>query len=212
VSASDAPVREPGTRARSGNAMARTRAALLEAAGECLSRYGIRKTTMVDVAARSKVAKATLYNHFRTKDDLLVAYVEERVASLARTAVATASADGLGAALEEVATLLADDPVLRRAASQEPALIAPLAAPSDSRGWALARAGAADVLVAARVPSAAAEVDLVLRWVVSQLLWPGAKDGSVDVLVRALGGGAAPVPSPSAAPEAPSPALGWPRV
>jgi AcrR family transcriptional regulator len=190
--------------------MARTRAALLEAAGECLSRYGIRKTTMVDVAARSKVAKATLYNHFRTKDDLLVAYVEERVASLSRTAVATASAEGLGPALEEVATVLADDPVLRRAATQEPALLAPLAAPSDTRGWALARTGAADVLVAARVPSTAADVDLVLRWVVSQLLWPGAKDGSVEVLVRALDGAerpAAPVAAPAAAT---APALGWP--
>ena len=212
MSASDAPVREPGTRARSGNAMARTRAALLEAAGECLTRYGIRKTTMVDVAARSKVAKATLYNHFRTKDDLLVAYVEERVASLSRTAVATASADGLGAALEEIAAVLADDPVLRRAATQEPALLAPLAAPSESRGWTLARTGVADVLVAARVPSAAADVDLVLRWALSQLLWPGAKDGSVEVLVRALDGVAATPPAaPPAAAEA-APALGWPRV
>jgi AcrR family transcriptional regulator len=211
VSASDAPVREPGTRARSGNAMARTRAALLEAAGECLSRYGIRKTTMVDVAARSKVAKATLYNHFRTKDDLLVAYVEERVASLARTAVATASSDGLGAALEEVAALLADDPVLRRAATQEPALIAPLAVPSDSRGWVLARTGVADVLAAARVPATASEVDLVLRWVISQLLWPGAKDGSVEVLVRALDGSERPAREAAATPAPPAPALGWPR-
>ena len=211
MSASDAPVREPGTRARSGNAMGRTRTALLEAAGECLSRYGIRKTTMVDVAARSKVAKATLYNHFRTKDDLLVAYVEERVASLARTAVATASAGGLTAALEEVATVLADDPVLRRAATQEPALLAPLAAPSPSRGWELARTGVADVLVASRVASTASDVDLVLRWVLSQLLWPGAKDGSVEVLVRALGGTSAPAPSASAPAAEPAPALGWPR-
>ncbi|HUR51311.1 MAG TPA: TetR/AcrR family transcriptional regulator [Mycobacteriales bacterium] len=186
MSASDAPVREPGTRARSGNAMARTRAALLEAAGECLGRYGVRKTTMVDVAARSRVAKATLYNHFRTKDDLLVAYVEERVASLTRTAVATASAAGLLAALTEVAAALAADPVLRRAAAEEPALLAPLAVPGPSRGWQLARAGVADVLVAARTSSAAGSIDLVLRWVCSQLLWPVAQDASAEALVRGL--------------------------
>jgi hypothetical protein len=70
----------------------------------------------------------------------------------------------------------------------------------------------ADVLVAARVPSAAADVDLVLRWALSQLLWPGAKDGSVEVLVRALDGVAATPPAaPPAAAEA-APARGWPRV
>ena len=48
-------MREPGTRARSGNAMARTRSALLDAAHACLAKYGIRKTTMVDVASSSGV-------------------------------------------------------------------------------------------------------------------------------------------------------------
>jgi AcrR family transcriptional regulator len=150
VSASDAPVREPGTRARSGNAMARTRAALLAATGECLGRYGVRKTTMVDVAERSRVAKATLYNHFRTKDDLLAAYVEDRVAALVRTA-ATAAAEGLPAALASVARQLADDPALRRAAAEEPAVLAALAVPSEVRGWQAARDGVRAVLAAARV-------------------------------------------------------------
>lgn len=213
MSASDAPVREPGTRARSGNAMARTRAALLQATGDCLARYGVRKTTMVDVAARSRVAKATLYNHFRTKDDLLVAYVEDRVTALSRTAVATASTAGLATALDEVAAVLREDPVLRRAAREEPAALAPLAAPSDSRGWAAARTGATDLLTAARVPAGAAQVALLMRWVTSQLLWPlDGGDASVQALVAQLSA----VPQESAAPEpqqvdAQVPAVGWPR-
>ena len=211
MSASDAPVREPGTRARSGNAMARTRAALLGATGECLGRYGIRKTTMVDVAARSRVAKATLYNHFRTKDDLLLAYVEDRVASLVRTAVATAAASGLSAALTEVARTLASDPVLRRAAAEEPALLAPLARPGSGRGWELARTGVSDVLAAARVASGPGTVEVVLRWATSQLLWPEA-EGSVDVLVRGIAGEPAVVALPPVqAPVEAAPSLGWPR-
>jgi len=212
VSASDAPVREPGTRARSGNAMARTRAALLEATGECLARYGVRKTTMVDVAARSRVAKATLYNHFRTKDDLLVAYVEDRVATLTRAAVTTATASGLPASLAELAEALREDPVLRRAAREEPAYLAPLAVPGSGRGWAAARTGAADVLTAARVPAGSGQVALLLRWVTSQLLWPLAEEeGSVQALVAQLSavpGGAEPTPPP--ADDVPIPALGWP--
>ena len=213
MSASDAPVREPGTRARSGNAMARTRTALLQATGDCLARYGVRKTTMVDVAARSRVAKATLYNHFRTKDDLLVAYVEDRVASLTGTAVAAASTGGLAAALEAVAGVLRDDPVLRRAAREEPAALAPLCAPSDSRGWLSARTGAADLLTAARVPAGPGQVALLLRWATSQLLWP--LDGS-DASVQALAAQLSAVPDGHvAAPEVPAtvpvPAVGWPR-
>jgi AcrR family transcriptional regulator len=193
--------------------MARTRAALLEAAGDCLARYGIRKTTMVDVAARSKVAKATLYNHFRTKDDLLVAYVEDRVNHLTRTAVATAAASGLPAALTEAAALLAADPVLRRAATEEPALLAPLASPSSSRGWQLARTGVCDLLVAGHAPAGQVEVDLVLRWLAGQLLWPADEDASVGVLVRGLTaqGASAAAPEPLGAVEQ-APALGWPTA
>ena len=69
--ASDAPQRQIGTRTRSGNAMLRTRGNLLEATAHCVERYGVRRTTMGDIALKAVVAKATLYNHFRTKHYLL---------------------------------------------------------------------------------------------------------------------------------------------
>jgi AcrR family transcriptional regulator len=211
VSVSDAPVREPGTRARSGNAMARTRAALLTAAHDCLARYGIRKTTMVDVASRSGVAKATLYNHFRTKDDLLAALVEDRVAALTRTAIGTAAAQGLAAALAELATVLADDAALRRAAADEPALLAPLASGGSGRGWQLAREGVVTLLAAARVEATPGQVDLLLRWLVSQVLWPvGPEDRSSAAVVEALSAVPAAPQAPEPAPAAPT--LGWPTV
>jgi AcrR family transcriptional regulator len=206
VTASDAPVREPGTRARSGNAMARTRSALLEAAHACLAKYGIRKTTMVDVASSSGVAKATLYNHFRTKDDLLVALVEERVAALASVALSVTVAEGLSAGLGHAADLLAQDGALRRAAFEEPALLAPLARPSGARAWSLARDGVAAVLGAGGVTAGSAEVDLVLRWFTGQLLWPADASAALALAERLTGDGVAP------APVAQSPSLGWPTT
>jgi AcrR family transcriptional regulator len=203
VSASDAPVRVTGTRARAGNAMARTRGALLEAAGECLGRYGIRKTTMVDVASRSRVAKATLYNHFRTKDDLLAAYVEDRVASLVATASATASEHGLVAALRGVASALAADAPLRRAATEEPGLLAPLAVPGPGRGWVVAKQGAAAVLTAGGVDPSADAVEALLRWVTSQLLWPATDGGGAGLL---QGGPAVELVDVAE----PAPTVGWP--
>ena len=215
TTASDVPVREPGTRTRSGNAMGRTRAALLGATAECVARYGIRKTTMVDVASRSGVAKATLYNHFRTKDDVLAAVVEHQVADLVGACVTTASGAGLVEALVHVARTLGEHPALRKAADGEQQLLAPLLTPSGGRGWQLAREGVAAVLTAGNAPSGAADVEMVLRWCVSQVLWPRTGDdarASAESLVRGLAGRPQAVAaSPPAAPrEVGGGALGWP--
>lgn len=204
---SDAPVREPGTRSRSGNAMARTRAALLQSAADCLERYGVRRTTMVDVAARSGVAKATLYNHFRTKDDLLVALVESAVADLVANGVRTAASDGPAAALAEAATALAGSGPLRRTASEEPALLAPLLVPGEGRGWRSARDGVGAVLAAGRVEPVPADVELVLRWLVSHLTWPATREQAASgagLLVQGLGRPRVAGPAPESAPAAPA--------
>ncbi|MDT4917587.1 MAG: TetR/AcrR family transcriptional regulator, partial [Pseudonocardiales bacterium] len=70
LSASAAPVRQQGMHTRAGNAMSRTRAALLSGAARAVSVTGSR-ITMAQVATAAGVAKATLYNHFRTRDAVL---------------------------------------------------------------------------------------------------------------------------------------------
>lgn len=190
MSASDAPVRDPGLRTRSGNAMLRTRAAILDAAEACVAAHGVRRTTMGEIAATGRVAKATLYNHFRTKDDVLAALVEARV-----TALATACADRAPAeALEHAASVLRDCAALRRVAQDEPALLVPLAVPGPARAWDTARTA-----VTALVGVDAAEP--VLRWLVSQLLWP-AQPGVGAVLGASAGPGQGRPRS--------SAGLGWP--
>ena len=193
--------------------MGRTRAALLQATSDCVARYGIRKTTMVDVASKSGVAKATLYNHFRTKDDVLAAMVEHHLAELVGTCVTAAAADGLEAALTVAAQQLAASAPLRKAAESEQALLAPLLVPGEGRGWQLARDGVAAVLTAARAPSGPPEVELVLRWCASQVLWPATSGAAV--VVRGLGGTpprtaatSAPIPAVSGSPS--DAGLGWP--
>src|SRR3954467_2543487 len=85
--------RPRGTRSRAGNAMERTRANVLAAAARCVAKYGSRRTTMGDIATTSGVAKATIYNHFRTKDDVYVALVDAEVRGLGDRCVARISAD-----------------------------------------------------------------------------------------------------------------------
>jgi len=50
---------------------------LLETASELFYREGIRAIGVDTIVERSGVGKATLYRHFPSKDDLIVAYLEE---------------------------------------------------------------------------------------------------------------------------------------
>lgn len=51
---------------------------ILETAAELFFHQGYRATGINEVIAKSGVAKATFYNHFPTKEDLCLAYLQDR--------------------------------------------------------------------------------------------------------------------------------------
>ena len=51
---------------------------ILASAGELFSRRGVRGVGIDEVIAHASVAKATLYAHFPSKDDLVLAFLERR--------------------------------------------------------------------------------------------------------------------------------------
>lgn len=51
---------------------------ILRSAYELFSRRGVRGVGIDEVIERAGVAKATLYRHFRSKDDLVLAFLERR--------------------------------------------------------------------------------------------------------------------------------------
>jgi AcrR family transcriptional regulator len=57
---------------------------LLDAAEQCFAQFGLRKTTMEDVAKAGGVSRATLYRHFRNRDDLLMGVVEREARATAQ--------------------------------------------------------------------------------------------------------------------------------
>jgi AcrR family transcriptional regulator len=152
--------------------MARTRAAALDGAVRCVEKQGTRKATMADIAALGGIAKATLYNHFRTKDDVFAAVLEDQVIRLGDEC-ALAAREGLDAALLLAAERIALHPALRRIAAEEPVVLAAMASPWGGGPWALARSAVAATLAAAGCDSSKAATDLVLRWLASHLLDPG---------------------------------------
>ena len=182
-----------GLHVRAGNAMGRTRDGLLDGALACLERDGFRRTTMAGIAVRSGVAKATLYNHFRTKPGVLAALVArevDRVADLAAGIAADGSLGSLAAALDLAAAEVGGLVAVRRTARSEPGALAPLLTVADGPGWRHARGRAAEVLGTA---DDSPMVELVLRWLCSQLLAPQSVElraATAQVLARAARPGA----------------------
>ena len=171
--ASALPVRERGLRSRAGNAMARTRAAVLDGAVRAVEKHGARRTTMADIANFAGVAKGTLYNHFRTKEAVFAAAVDNGVRALADECVTVANEDFVEA-LALAADRLGAHPALRRLATDEPATLAALTSIKNEPGWELARSSVKAVLDAGGRDGGPAPVDVVLRWLVSFVGSPGA--------------------------------------
>jgi len=164
TAASAPPVRVRGTRTRAGNAMNRTRAALLDGARRAVEVSGT-KITMAQVAAAAGVAKATLYNHFRTREAVLAALLLDEV----RILVERSAQQPLAVALADTANTLATHPVLRSLVRIEPATVAMLGCiDATAPGWRLARDG----VVASLAEHQRGGAEFVLRWLASYLLSP----------------------------------------
>jgi AcrR family transcriptional regulator len=181
AAASAAPVRVRGTRTRAGNAMDRTRAALLAGAARAVEVNGTR-ITMAQVAAAAGVAKATLYNHFRTREAVLAALVVDQV----RAVVAAQAGKPLEDALVDAAVAISAHPVRRALARLEPAALAALGRVEPaSPGWQIAAEG----LDAALAKAGRGGSGLVLRWLASFVLTPAGRQtiaSDAALLVAAL--------------------------
>jgi AcrR family transcriptional regulator len=166
--------------------MARTRVGVLDAAARVVAERGTRRTSMTDIAAAAGVAKGTLYNHFRTKDEVWTALAESEVVRLADECRDLP----LPAALEHAASRIATHPAVRRLADDEPPVLAALAQPSPSAaGWVAARDAVEAALARAGADVGAA--DLVLRWLASHLTAPdlAAAAGSAKLIASAVHAG-----------------------
>lgn len=163
------PVRGTGSRSGSargvgaGGAMTRTRRGLLNGARAAFAERGLRRTTMQHVAAAAGVAKATLYNHFRTKDDVaraLLAFELDRLAALAAELPLTVAVPALA---EEVGS----HPVLRRLAETEPETLTRMLT-IDAQRWDDVVAALGTCLGLTR-PAA----EVLSRWLLGLVLQPG---------------------------------------
>lgn len=67
---------------------------ILDAAAELIERYGLKKFTVDGIAAELKISKKTIYQHYRSKDDIVRAYFEAAVSSDKNSVNAALSGNG----------------------------------------------------------------------------------------------------------------------
>jgi AcrR family transcriptional regulator len=156
-----APDRQPLT------STARTHEAIVDAARRLVLLHGTR-ITMAEIAIEASVAKATLYNHFRTREDVLTAVLIDAVDSL----IASVTPYDLYDALVRSGIEISEHPLLD-ALTDETSLLAALSQVDViSVGW---------IRVAEAVEATLARAGLqgaptVLRWLSSLVLAPAERE------------------------------------
>jgi AcrR family transcriptional regulator len=90
----------------SDNKETETPARILDAADRLLSDKGVRAVSLDDIAAAAGLTKRTLYYHFKTKDDLVAAWLARRSAEGAAPKRAS-PADDIAAAFDGLARFAA---------------------------------------------------------------------------------------------------------
>ena len=103
---------------------------ILDATVTCLSRFGVAKTTIDDVAREAGCSRATVYRYFANRGTLVVAAVDRELAVLAAAITAAADAadtleDAIVAMFVTAARRITAHDALQRALELEPEVVLP---------------------------------------------------------------------------------------
>ena len=69
----------------------RSHIAILAGAKTVISEVGSYESNMIDIAARAEVSRATVYNHFADKEEMMLTLLESEIQRLAALAQKSAS-------------------------------------------------------------------------------------------------------------------------
>jgi len=153
--------------------MSRARAGILAGARATIIQGGVRRMTMSAVAERGGVAKATVYNHFRSRGELLDGLLADELTLLLK--VADDAGESTADQLTAVAGSMARNRLLDAIRQHEPEVLAGLAGHPTGRWEGVV------VTVQARLAAQGARsddvaVDLVIRWLLSVVLAPATNE------------------------------------
>ncbi|CAB4700041.1 MAG: TetR family transcriptional regulator [Actinobacteria bacterium] len=140
----------------------RSRSAILSGAKTVIAEVGSYESNMVDIAARAQVSRATVYNHFADKEEMMLSLLESEILRLAALAKASASPKD---ALQILSREISSDPALRKMTETDHDDIAAFVTISAHPLWTLVQESLAKVF-------GAANSSLVLHWLIGQIASP----------------------------------------
>ena len=159
------------TYARQRDPTKKSRVAILAGAKLVIAKVGNYQSNIADIAVSAQVAKATIYNQFADKAEMMESLVESEVIRLTELALAASSRQE-GLAL--LSNAISQDLALRKLVESDPSDIAKLVTITNHPTWVLVHQGIAKVFGA---DSAACGV--ILRWLIGQIASPITEEESV---------------------------------
>jgi len=159
------------TYARQRDTSNKSRVAILAGAKIVIAKVGNYQSNIADIAVSAQVAKATIYNQFADKAEMMESLVESEVIRLTELALAASSRQE-GLAL--LSNAISQDLALRKLVESDPGDIARLVTITNHSTWVLVHQGIAKVFGA---DSAACGV--ILRWLIGQIASPITEEESV---------------------------------
>ena len=137
----------------------RTREAILQGAKLEIAEVGSYESNMVDISAKAQVSRATVYNHFADKDEMILALVESEIERLTKLAQ---SADSPEQALLKLSRDISTDKALAKMRLTDPTDIAKFVTRTSHPLWELANESAIKVF-------GPTNGSLILHWLISQI-------------------------------------------
>ena len=141
----------------------RTRAAILEATKKLIVTHGLQITSMIEIADTAEVSRATLYNHFRSKESVMQALLEFEISRILECAESESSP---ASALARISIEISTDPALATMREYDPALLSQLLSGGKDPLWQLVHASLVQLL------QSTTKVELALRWLIGQVFAP----------------------------------------
>ena len=156
----------------------RSRTAILSGAKIVITEVGSYESNMNDIAARAEVSRATVYNHFSDKEEMMLSLVESEILRLFEIGKKAPTKRG---ALYALSIEISKDPALRKMVETDPLDIAKFVRVTEHPLWQLINSSLATLF--------GESAGTVLRWLIGQIaspLTPAESAKQADQIARAL--------------------------
>ena len=142
----------------------RSREAILSGAKKVIAEVGSYESNMINIATRAEISRATIYNHFADREEMMLAIVESEIERLSEMAM---NADSKVSALFVLSREISMDQALAKMVETDHGDIVKLITVSGHPLWINIHRALADVFGANEN-----NVGLILRWLLAQVTSP----------------------------------------